>query len=144
MKRICSCSLFAPGFLQVRLYPQSQHAFHSSEHRNAPDKKEGGVLCSSLGWQAGGLFCVPCLDLRSGYTKWWVWIGGMELGPRPCFLVDCKSFGRLLRSFSQGLTKRCVINLVSHAMAGGKKPTSSNRAFKSTACSCRMEHVATS
>ena len=82
MKRRCSSSLFAPGFLQVRLYPQSQHAFHSSEHRNAPDKKEGGVLCSSLGWQTGGLFCVPCLDLRLHKMvglDWWYGVGGQGL-----------------------------------------------------------------
>ena len=86
----CSLSLFQEMFLfpfctwlsQVRLYLQLQHAFHSSEHRNAPDKKEGGVLCSSLGWQTGGLFCVTCLDLRLHKMlglDWWYGVGGKAL-----------------------------------------------------------------
>ena len=70
----------------VRLYPQSQHAFHSREHRNAADKKEGGVLCSSLGWQTGGLFCAPCLKNQVktnnwfGVWDWWYAVRGKGLG----------------------------------------------------------------
>ena len=96
----------APGFLQVRLYPQSQHAFHSGEHRNAADKKEGGVLCSSLGWQTGGLFCAPCLNFRLHKNCLVFGVGGMQLEVGPWFywyiVSNSQSIGRLLRSFIQG------------------------------------------
>jgi len=47
-----------PELVQVRLYSGAQYALCGCQHSNAPDAKQGCVLCNSLGWQAGGLFCV--------------------------------------------------------------------------------------
>ena len=44
--------------VQVRLYSGAQYALCGCQHSNAPDTKQRGFLCNSLGWQAGRLFCV--------------------------------------------------------------------------------------
>ena len=47
-----------PELVQVRLYSGAQYALCGCQHSNAPDSKQRSFLCSPLGWQAGGLFCV--------------------------------------------------------------------------------------